>query len=422
MKLKNLEETIMRINRRAFIGTGLAAAATLPTRRSRAQTAKTIRIGVITDMSGIYRDVSGPTTVACAQMAADEFMAENSDIKVELLVADHQNKADIGLGIIRKWFDQDGVDVIENVGNSSIALGAKYLIEEKNKVALITTAGSSELTGKSCSANLVHWSWDSWCLAHSTATSLVRTGGSKWFFVTADYAFGHAAEADAMKFVKAAGGTVIGAVRYPFGSTTDFSSFLLQAQSSGANVVAFANSGSELITCLKQAQEYGLDRGGTRMAAMVGYITDVIGMGLPTAKGLSLTETFYWDLNERTRSFMTRVKPRLGSGTFPNMSQAGDYSCVSHYLKAVKELGVDRAKAAGRDVVDLMKKMPTDDDCFGQGNIRADGRKIHPAYLFEVKKPEESKYAGDVYKLSSTLPAVEAFRPVEEGNCPLIKS
>ncbi len=412
----------MPIDRRAFIATGLAAAATLPAQLSRAQAAKTIRIGVITDMSGVYRDVSGPTTVACAQQAVDEFMAGNPDIKVELLVADHQNKADVGLGIIRKWFDQDGVDVIANVGNSSIALGGKFLIEEKNKVALVTTAGSSDLTGKSCSTNLIHWAWDSWCLAHSTATSLVRTGGSKWFFITADYAFGHAAEADASKFVKAAGGTVLGAVRYPFGSTTDFSSFLLQAQSSGANVIGFANSGSELITCLKQAQEFGLDHGGTRMAAMVGYITDVVGMGMQTAKGLSLTETFYWDLNDRTRSFMSRVKPRLGNGVFPNMSQAGDYSCVTHYLKAVKELGVERAKASGRDVVDLMKKMPTDDDCFGHGSIRADGRKIHPAYLFEVKKPEESKSAGDVYKLVSALPAGDAFRPIEDGGCPLIKA
>jgi branched-chain amino acid transport system substrate-binding protein len=410
----------MNITRRGFVGAGLAAA--LAPRLARAQSDNTIRIGVITDMSGIYRDVSGPTTVACAQQAAAEFMAANPSIKVEILVADHQNKADVGLAIIRKWFDQDGVDVIENVGNSSIALGAKYLIEDKNKVALITTAGSSDLTGKSCSANLVHWSWDSWCLAHSTATSMVRTGGSKWFFLTADYAFGHAAEADAAKFVKAAGGTVLGSVRYPFGSTSDFSSFLLQAQSSGANVIAFANSGNELINCLKQAQEFGLDRGGTRMAALVGYVTDVTGMGLPTAKGLSLTETFYWDLNDRTRAFMNRVKPRLAANVYPNMSQAGDYASVLHYLKAVKELGVERAKRNGREVVELMKKMPTDDDCFGPGSIRADGRKIHPAYLFEVKKPEESKSAGDVYKLVSTLSAAEAFRPLEEGNCALVRS
>jgi branched-chain amino acid transport system substrate-binding protein len=410
----------MTITRRGFVGAGLAA--TLAPRLVRAQSGNAIRIGIITDMSGIYRDVSGPTTVACAQQAAAEFMESNPSIKVEILVADHQNKADVGLGIIRKWFDQDGVDVIENVGNSSIALGAKYLIEDKNKVALVTTAGSSDLTGKSCSANLVHWSWDSWCLAHSTATSLVRTGGSKWFFLTADYAFGHAAEADAAKFVKAAGGTVLGSVRYPFGSTSDFSSFLLQAQSSGANVIAFANSGNELINCLKQAQEFGLDHGGTRMAALVGYVTDVMGMGLSTAKGLSLTETFYWDLNDRTRAFMNRVKLRLAANIYPNMSQAGDYASVLHYLKAVKELGVERAKRNGREVVELMKKMPTDDDCFGQGTIRADGRKIHPAYLFEVKKPADSKSNGDVYKLVSTLSAAEAFRPIEEGSCALVRS
>jgi len=412
----------MSVNRRIFIATALAATVIAPLRKARAQAAaKPIRIGVITDMSGVYRDVSGPTTVACVEQAIAEFKSTNPEIGVELLVADHQNKADIGLGIIRKWFDQDGVDVIENVGNSSIALGARHLIEGMNKVALITTAGSSDLTGTACSTNQIHWAWDSWCLSHSTATSVVRAGGDKWFFITADYAFGHAAESDATKFVKAAGGTVLGAVRYPFGTTTDFSSFLLQAQSSGANVIGFANSGSELIAALKQAQEFGLDRNGTRMAAMVGYITDVVGMGLPTAKGLSLTETFYWDLNDRTRSFMNRMKPQLGERTFPNMSQAGDYSCVTHYLKAVKELGVERAKASGRDVVELMKKMPTDDDCFGQGSIRADGRKIHPAYLFEVKKPEESKSIGDVYKLVSTLPAEDSFRPLSEGNCPFLK-
>lgn len=412
----------MRINRRTLLGTGLAAATLLPSTLSRAQSANTIRIGVITDMSGIYRDVSGPTTVACAQQAVDEFTAANPDIKVELLVADHQNKPDVGLTIIRQWFDQGGVDAIENVGNSAIALGARGLIEEKNKVSLITTAGSSDLTGKSCSANQVHWAWDSWCLAHSTATSLVRTGGDKWFFVTADYAFGHAAEADATKFVTAAGGKVLGSVRYPYGSTTDFSSFLLRAQGSGANVIAFANSGSDLVTCLKQSQEFGLESGGVRLASLVGYITDVLGMGLPVAKGLSLTETFYWDLNDRTRSFMGRMKPKLPANVFPNMSQAGDYSAVLHYLKAVKELGVARAKASGRDVVETMKRMPTDDDCFGKGLVRADGRKIHPAYLFEVKKPQESKQVGDIYKLISTLPAEEAFRPLEEGGCPLVRT
>jgi branched-chain amino acid transport system substrate-binding protein len=413
----------MKINRRIFVGGGLASAGVVWSGgASRAQAANTIRIGHITDMAGVYRDVEGPTSVACTQLAIDEFVAQNPDIKVELLVADHQNKADIGLGIIRRWFDEGDVDVITNVGNSSVALGAKTVVEDKNKVSLITSAGSSDLTGKNCSKNTIHWSWDSWCLAHSTATSLVKTGGDKWFFVTADYAFGHAAQADATKFVELAGGKVLGAVRYPYGATGDFSSFLLSAQSSGANVIAFANSGADLINCLKQAQEFGLTASGARLAAMVGYITDVLGMGLPVAKGMTLTETFYWDLNDRTRAFMNRIQPKLKSGVFPNMSQVGDYSATRHYLKAVKELGVVRAKASGRDIVELMKKMPTDDDCFGKGSIREDGRKIHPAYLFEVKKPEESRGPGDIYKLVSSLPAEEAFRPLAEGNCPLIRS
>jgi branched-chain amino acid transport system substrate-binding protein len=346
-------------------------------------------------------------------------VGQNPDFKVEILVADHQNKTDVGLAVIRRWFDESGVDVLTNVGNSSIALGARGILEDKNKVALITSAGSSDITGKACSANVIHWSWDSWCLAHSTATSLVRTGGDKWFFVTADYAFGKSAQTDATKFVELAGGKVLGSVRYPYGATSDFSSFLLQAQASGANTIAFANSGTDLIECLKQSQEFGL-ASTARLAAMVGYITDVLGMGLPVANGLTLTETFYWDLNDRTRAFMKRIAPRLESGVFPNMSQAGDYSATLHYLKAVKELGVARAKASGRDVIEMMKKMPTDDDCFGKGSVRADGRKIHPAYLFEVKKPEESLSRGDIYRLVSTLSAEEAFRPIAEGGCPLI--
>lgn len=411
----------MKIDRRMFIGAGLATGAIWTLGNARAQGSQTIRIGHITDMSGVYRDVEGPTSVACLKLAVEEFVAQNPDIKVEILVADHQNKADVGLGIIRRWFDESDVDVITNVGNSSVALGAKTLIEGKNKVALISSAGSSDLTGKSCSPNSIHWAWDSWCLAHSTATSLVKTGGDKWFFVTADYAFGHAAQADAAKFAELAGGKVLGSVRYPYGATGDFSSFLLQAQSSGANVIAFANSGADLINCLKQAQEFGLTA-KARLAAMVGYITDVLAMGLPVAKGLTLTETFYWDLNDRTRTFQKRIAPKLEVGVFPNMSQAGDYSSVVHYLNAVKELGVSRAKSSGLEVVEMMKKMPTDDDCFGKGSIRADGRKIHPAYLFEVKKPEESSSRGDIYRLIATLPAEEAFRPINNGDCTLIKN
>ena len=407
----------MIVSRRALLG-GLAASGALYCFGA-ARAAQTLRIGVLTDMSGVYRDVEGPTTVAGAKQAVEEFTSANPDIKVEVLVADHQNKADVSSNIVRRWFDESGVDAIVNVGNSAVALACKPLIETKDKVALITSAGSSNLTGANCSANWVHWAWDSWCLAHSTATSLVKTGGDKWFFVTADYAFGHAAQADATKFVEAAGGKVLGAVRYPYGTTTDFSSFLLQAQSSGANTIGFANSGADLINCLKQAQEFNLGQ-SARLAAMVGYITDVLGMGLPVAQGLTLTETFYWDLNARTRAFMRRIAPKLGDGVFPNMSQAGDYAATLHYLKCAKALGVDKAKASGRAAIQAMKATPTDDDCFGKGEIRADGRKIHPAFLFQVKTPTESHARGDIYKLVATVPAAEAFRLLSQGDCPLI--
>lgn len=418
-----VREERMTITRRKLLGTGAAAAVAglLPAGRVRAA-GEPIRIGVITDMSGVYQDVSGPTTVACVRQAVEEFTAANPAIPVEVLVADHQNKPDIGLSIIREWFDRGGVDVISNVGNSAIALGAIPQLQERDKAALITTAGSSDLTGKNCSAHLVHWSWDSWALAHSTATSTVTTGGDQWFFVTADYAFGHASEADATRFVEAAGGKVVGGVRFPYGATADFSSFLLQAQASGANTIGLACSGADLINCLKQAQEFGIPQSGIRMVALVGYITDVRGMGIDVGQGLSLTETFYWDLNDRTRSFYDRVKGRLPADTFPNMSQAGDYASVLHYLKAVKEVGVEQAKASGRAVIDAMKAMPTDDDAFGTGQIRVDGRKTHPAYLFRVKTPEESKDPGDVFTLLATIPAEEAFRPLADGNCSLVPS
>ncbi|MBP2232575.1 branched-chain amino acid transport system substrate-binding protein [Azospirillum agricola] len=416
----------MIIDRRRFVAgsvaAGAAVAAGLSSRPLRAQAPDAIRIGLITDMSGIYRDVEGPTSVACARQAIEEFTAANPGIAVELVVADHQNKPDTGLSIIREWFDRGGVDLITDVGHSALALGARPIIEEKDKLAIVTSAGSSDLTGKGCSGNLLHWSWDSWCLAHSTATSLVKTGGDRWFFVTADYAFGHAAQADATRFVQAAGGRVIGSVAYPFGTTLDFASFLLQAQASGASVIAFANSGADLINCLKQAQEFGLGSEGTRLAAMVGYITDVNGMGLPVAKGLSLTETFYWDLNDRTRAFYGRVKPKLPDGVFPNMSHAGNYSGLLHYLKAVKALGVPEAKRSGRAVIEWMKATPTDDDAFGPGSIRADGRKLHPAHLFTVKAPGESRGPGDVYTLVSSTPAESAFRPLADGGCPLVRA
>lgn len=413
------------LTRRFLLGAG-AAALSMPAviRIARAQADDVIRIGVLTDLSGPYRDVQGPTSVACAKQAVSEFMAANPSIKVEVLSADHLNKADAGTAIARQWFDRSGVDVVTDVGNSSLALACRTIVDEKNKVAIVTSAGSSDLTGKSCGANLIHWGWDSWCVAHSTAVALTKSGARKWFFVTPDYAFGHAQQADATRFVQATGGEVVGAAIYPFPSTSDFSSFLLQAQSSGADVIAFTNSGADLANCLKQAQEFGIGgtSGGPKLAAMIGYVTDVQAMGLSVAKGLTLTETFYWDLNDRTRAFMGRIKPSLPNNVFPNMSQAGNYSGVLHYLKAVKEIGVGPAKASGGAAIAAMKAMPTDDDCFGPGHIRADGRKTHAAYLFRVKTPEESKAPGDVYTLLATTPEAEAFRPIEQGNCPLVRA
>jgi branched-chain amino acid transport system substrate-binding protein len=287
----------------------------------------------------------------------------------------------------------------------------------------VTSAGTSDLTGKYCSANLLHWSWDSWCLAHSTGTALVRAGGDRWFFLTPDYAFGHAMQDDTAKFVQAAGGAVVGSVAYPFPSTADFSSFLLQAQSSGANVVGFTSSGADLANCIKQANEFGLTQGGAvRLAAMIGYITDVRALGLEAAQGLIMTETFYWDLNERTRAFMDRIRPKLPPNVFPNMSQVGNYSGVLDYLKAVKQIGVAQAKASGRAVIEAMKARAADDDCFGRSTIRIDGRVIHPAYLFQVKTPAESRGPGDVFKLVATTPTDQAFRPLSEGGCALVRS
>lgn len=413
----------MTTYRRTVLRSGVAVAV-LPVlgAGARAQADDTIRIGVLTDLSGPYKDGSGPGSVACVEQAVAEFTAANPSLKVEMIAADHQNKPDIGLGIIRQWFDRRGVDLVTDIGNSAIAIGARAIVQERDKVALVSTAGSSDLTGKYCSPNLLHWAWDSWCLAQSTGGALTRAGGNRWFFITPDYAFGHAAQADLTAFVEKAGGRVVGSVRYPFPQTTDFSSFLLQAQVSGANVVCFTNSGTDLISSLKQAREFGINRGGVRLAAAIGYVTDVMPMGLETAQGLTLTETFYWDLNGRTRAFMARIAPRLAPGAFPNMSQAGNYSGVLHYLKAVKEVGVARAKASGREVVEVMKRMPTDDDCFGPGTLRADGRKIHPSYLFEVKSPAESRGPGDVYKLLASTPAEQAFRPLADGGCSFIRT
>jgi branched-chain amino acid transport system substrate-binding protein len=411
------------INRRRLIGAAaaapLAGALTAGARSARAQAANTIRIGLITDMSGPYRDINGPVSVACARLGVQEFGARG--FNVELVFADHQNKPDVALNIARQWFDRDGVDMILNVAASSVALALWELTREKNKVAIATSTATADLTGRPCTPNTIHWVYDTWMLGRSTGGAMVRAGGDSWFFITADYAFGHALERDTANFVRQAGGRVLGSVRTPFPGTTDFSSFLLQAQASGANVIGLANAGTDTINCIKQAAEFGLARRGVKLASMLMFLPDVHALGLRTAQGLVCSETFYWDLNDRTRAFAQRA--RAVAGQVPlGMAQAGDYSAVLHYLKAVADMGVAQAKADGRAVVARMKAMPTDDDCFGPGRIREDGRKLHPAYLFEVKRPEESRGPFDYYKLLQTTPAEEAFRPLGEGGCPLVRS
>ncbi len=411
----------MALDRRSLLSAAAALPALggLPFRSARAQAANTIKIGVLNDGSGMYRDIAGETAAVCARQAVADF--GNQGFTVEVLHADHQNKPDVGSNIARQWIDQNGVDVLLDVTTSSVALAVNDICREKNKVHLNSSAATSDLTGPKCSPNTVHWTYDTWMLAHSTGAAMVKAGGDSWYFITADYAFGHALERDTGNFVKEAGGRVLGAVRTPFPGTTDFSSFLVQAQASRANVIGFANAGTDTINCIKQAAEFGITRRGTKLAALLMFLTDVHSLGLATANGLVCTETFYWDMNDATRRFTAKVRPNMGA-IYPTMTQAGCYAGTLHYLKAVKAMGVAAAKASGVEAVNRMKALPTSDDCFGQGSIRADGRKIHPAYLFEVKKPEESKHAWDYYKLLVTTPTDEAFRPLAAGGCSLIRA
>jgi len=412
----------MTLDRRTLLGAGAATAA-LPfagrSARAQAAAANTIRIAVLTDLSGTYRDVTGPTEVACVRLAAAEF--SNRGFNIEVLAADNQNKPDVGSNITRQWFDRDGVDAVVDGGASSVALAVNEIVREKNKVFLNTSSATSDLTGKACSPNTVHWTYDTWMLAKSNGGATVRAGGDTWYFITADYAFGHALERDTANFVRQAGGRVLGSVRTPFPGTTDFSSFLLQAQASGAKVIGLANAGTDSQNCVKQAAEFGMTRRGIRLASLLMLLPDVHALGLATTQGLVCSETFYWDLNDRTRAFTNRIRPHIGNAPLC-MNHPGAYAVVLHYLKAVADMGVAAAKADGRAVVERMKAMPTDDDGFGRGRIREDGRKIHPAYLFEVKKPEESRGPFDYYKLLQTTPGEEAFRPLAEGGCPLVRS
>ncbi|MEI2733432.1 MAG: ABC transporter substrate-binding protein [Rhodoblastus sp.] len=379
----------------------------------------TFRVGVLNDQSGLYADIAGPGSVEAARMAVEDFQPEKHGFKVEVVAADHQNKPDIGSSIARKWFDVDNVDAIADVPTSSVALAVSQIAKDKDKTFLIASAGSSDLTGKSCTPNNVHWTYDTWALANGTARAVIASGGKSWFFLTADYAFGKALERDAAEIVNANGGTVVGHVLAPF-QTPDFSSFLLQAQQSKASIIALANSGGDTINSLKQAQEFGVTAGAQKMAGLLVFLSDVHAMGLPIAKNLLLTEAFYWDMNDKTREWTKRFAPRNG-GKYPTMNQAGAYAAVLHWMKAIAAMDKVKAKS-GAAVVAAMKQMPTDDPLFGKGSIRADGRTIHDMYLFQVKTPEESKKPYDYYKLVSTVPGDKAFRPMADGGCPLVSA
>ena len=375
----------------------------------------TVKLGVLNDMSSLYSDIGGQGSVVAAKMAIADFNPAAHGMKVELVNADHLNKPDVGTNIARQWFDVDHVDAIIDVPTSSVALAVNEVVREKNRVFLISGAASSDLTGPKCSPNSVHWTYDTWMLANSTGKSIVKTGGTTWFFLTSDYAFGHALERDTKAVVLANGGQVLGGVLHPL-NTQDFSSFLLQAQASKAKIIGLANAGGDTINAIKQGAEFGITAGGQNFAGLLVFINDVQALGLKTAQGLILTETFYWDMNDGTRAWTKRWQAER-PGKFPAMTVAGVYAETLHYLKAVAAL---KSATDGKAVVAKMKDMPTDDPLFGKGYIRADGRKIHPAYLFEVKKPEESKYEGDVYKLRATAAAEEAFRPLKDGGCPMV--
>jgi branched-chain amino acid transport system substrate-binding protein len=374
-----------------------------------------VKIGVLSDMSSLYADIAGPGSTAAAKLAIADFTAQDKNVKVDLVSADHQNKPDVGSSIANQWYDVDKVDLIVDVPNSAVALAVSEISRQKNKAFIVSGAATSELTGPKCNANTVHWTYDTWMLANGTGKALVKTGGDTWFFLTSDYAFGHALERDTAAAVEANGGKVLGKVRHPL-NTNDFSSFLLQAQSSKAKIIGLANAGGDTINAIKQGAEFGIVKGGQKFAGLLVFASDVNALGLPTAQGLTLTETWYWDANDSNRAWTKRWQEER-QGKFPTMVQAGVYAGVTHYLKAVAAL---KSAADGKAVVAKMKETGTDDPLFGKGTIRPDGRKVHDAYLFEAKAPSESKHAGDFYNLRATIPATEAFRPLKEGSCPLV--
>jgi branched-chain amino acid transport system substrate-binding protein len=379
---------------------------------------KTVKIGALSDQSGLYADLGGPGSTLAAQMAAEDSGLMNKGWKIDTITGDHQNKPDVGANIARQWFDVDKVDIIVDVPNSGVALAVNNVVREKNGVYINSGAATSDLTNAQCSPNTVHWTYDTYMLAHSTGQALVKSGGDTWFFLTADYAFGAALERDTTTVITANGGKVLGGVKHPL-NTSDFSSFLLQAQSSKAKVIGLANAGGDTTNSIKQAAEFGITKGGQKLAALLLFITDVKAIGLETAQGLSFTETFYWDMNDQTRAFSKRFAARMKNGAPPTMVHAGVYAGLMHYFKALEALGGNPHD--GAKVVDKMKSIPTDDPLFGKGLIEPNGRAIHPAYLFEVKQPSESKAPWDFYKLIATVPGDQAFTPLDKSTCALLK-
>ncbi|GGC74600.1 ABC transporter substrate-binding protein [Chelatococcus reniformis] len=398
----------------AAIGTAAALATALGASAARAAD-KPVRIGVLNDQSGVYADYQGVGSVLAARMAVEDF-AKSSRLPVEVVSADHQNKTDVGVAIARQWYDDGGVDLIIDVPNSAIALGVAGLARDKNKVFIGSGAGTADLTGKACSPNTVHWTYDTWALGHSLAKALVAQGGKSWFFITADYAFGKDLEKNAAEEVLTQGGKVLGNARHPIG-TADFSSFVLQAQQSGAEVIGIANAGDDTTNTIKQAAEFGIEK-KQRLAGLILNINSVPAIGLPAMQGAYLVTGYYWDLNDGTRAFAKRFEERHPRHNAPNDMQAGVYSAVTHYLKAVAKL---KSAADGRAVVAQMKALPTDDPIFGKGSVREDGRKLHPMYLLVTKTPAESKRKWDYLRTVATIPADQAFRPLADGGCPLVK-
>jgi branched-chain amino acid transport system substrate-binding protein len=398
-----------------FVTLTVAASTLVPT-IAMAQEARisddAVRIGLIEDMSGVYADITGKGAVTAAQMAVEEFGGKVLGKSVEVVFADHQNKPDIAASTARKWFDEDKVDAILDVASSSPALAVLEVAKQKNKIITLSSPGSMRITNDVCGPYVVHWAYDTYAIAHSTGQALVAEGFDSWYFVTADYAFGHSLEKDTGDVVTGQGGQVLGSTRLPVG-TTDFASALLTAQSSGAKVVALANAGADTINSIKQAAQFGLTQSGQKLATLAGFINDVHGLGLSEAQGLTVTEASYWDMNDATREWSKRFFDKVGA--MPNMLQTGTYSSVLHYLKAVEAAGTDETEA----VMAKMRELPIE-DIFYKGTIREDGRMVHDMYLFEVKKPEESKKPWDYYRLISKIDAAHAFQPLEKSTCSLV--